>query len=120
MKTLIFLDTETTGNTKTDFLCQLAFKSPTETYCELFKPQKSIPPEASAVTHITDKHVADKPAFKDSVDYSRIKSLLEDANSVAVIHNAKFDLQILNSNISATDIHSDVCRGKISSSSWIN
>jgi exodeoxyribonuclease X len=95
MKTLIFLDTETTGNTKTDFLCQLAFKSPTETYCELFKPQKSIPPEASAVTHITDKHVVDKPTFKSSPDYPRIKTLLEDASTVAVIHNAKFDLQIL-------------------------
>ncbi|MEJ0002331.1 MAG: 3'-5' exonuclease [bacterium] len=62
---IIFLDTETTGNEpEKDFLCQLAYKSASETFCELFKPPVSIPPEASAITHITNKMVADKPAFK--------------------------------------------------------
>ena len=94
---IIFLDTETTGNQpeKKDYLCQLAFKSDTETFCELFKPLISIPPEASAVTHITDKHVADKPAFKDSSNYGAIKLMLEDPSSVMVAHNAKFDMAIL-------------------------
>lgn len=96
MKKIIFLDTETTGNEpKKDFLCQLAFKTEDETFCELFKPSISIPPEASAVTHITDKHVADKPAFKASDNYGAIKLMLEDPTSVMVAHNAKFDTAIL-------------------------
>lgn len=96
-KNIIFLDTETTGNvTEKDFLCQLAFKTKEETFCELFKPPISIPPEASAVTHITDKHVKDKKPFKESDNYSAIKLLLEDPTAVMVAHNAKFDLAIIN------------------------
>jgi DNA polymerase III epsilon subunit-like protein len=95
MYKLIFLDTETTGNMPEDFLCQLAFKTDTETYCELFKPSKKIPPEASAITHITNKMVADKPAFQDSSDYARIKELLEDKDAVLVAHNSQFDIGML-------------------------
>jgi DNA polymerase III epsilon subunit-like protein len=97
MKKIIFLDTETTGNEpKKDFLCQLAFKSKDETFCELFKPPIPIPPEASAITHITNKHVADKPAFKESSNYGAIKLMLESRENVLVAHNAKFDVAILN------------------------
>jgi DNA polymerase III epsilon subunit-like protein len=101
MYTLVFLDTETTGNLPDDVLCQLAFKTNLpaqasgETYCELFKPAKKIPPEASAITHITNKMVADKPAFQDSKDYSRIKKLLEEKNTVMVCHNTEFDAGML-------------------------
>lgn len=95
-KKIIFLDTETTGNEPVkDFLCQLAFKSDTETFCELFKPPIPIPPEASAITHITNKHVADKRAFKESDNYGAIKLMLEDSTAVMVAHNAKFDLAII-------------------------
>ena len=92
MKKLIFLDTETTGNEPKDFLCQLAYKTSDETFCELFKPEISIPPEASAITHITNKMVADKPAFKESTEYAKIKELLEHPDSIFIAHNAKFDL----------------------------
>ncbi len=96
MKQIIFLDTETTGNEpKKDFLCQLAYKTSTETFCELYKPPIPIPPEASAITHITNRHVADKPAFKESKEYQKIKLFLEDKNSVMVAHNNKFDYEIL-------------------------
>lgn len=96
MKNIIFLDTETTGNEpKKDFLCQIAYKTSDETFCELYKPPIHIPPEASAVTHITDKTVANKLAFKDSNEYSKIKKLLESPNSVMVAHNNKFDYAIL-------------------------
>jgi exodeoxyribonuclease X len=96
MKKIIFLDTETTGNEPAkDFLCQLAFKTTEETFCELFKPPIPIPPEASAVTHITNKHVADKKAFQESDNYGPIKLLLEDSSAVMVAHNAKFDEAII-------------------------
>jgi len=104
MKKIIFLDTETTGNEpKKDFLCQIAYKTydpnskerASETFCELYKPPVHIPPEASAVTHITDKTVADKKVFKESEEYSKIKQLLESPDSIMVAHNAKFDFEII-------------------------
>ncbi len=96
-KKIIFLDTETTGNMpEKDFLCQLAFKTDTETFCELFLPPIPIPPEASSITHITNKHVKDKKPFKESDNYGAIKLMLEDPTSVMVAHNAKFDAAIIN------------------------
>ena len=95
MHTLIFLDTETTGTDTTDRLCQLAFKTDSETFCELYKPSKPIPPEASAVTHITNKMVADKPVFMQSPEYARIKTLIEAPESIVVAHNAPFDIGML-------------------------
>lgn len=93
---LVFFDTETTGNTSSDFLCQLAYLTEDgETFNELFLPPKRIPPEASAVHHITNKMVADKPAFRESPDYEKVKSLFEDENTIAVAHNAIFDLDML-------------------------
>lgn len=96
MKKIIFFDTETTGNEPIkDFVCQLAYKTTDATFSELFKPSIPIPPEASAITHITNKMVADKKAFKESDNYGAIKLLFEDPNSVVVAHNAKFDLAII-------------------------
>ena len=96
MKKIIFLDTETTGNEpKKDFLCQLAYKTDGETFCELYKPSIPIPPEASAITHITNKMVADKKAFKESSEYKKIKKLLESPDSIMVAHNNKFDFEII-------------------------
>ncbi|MEI7810096.1 MAG: exonuclease domain-containing protein [bacterium] len=95
MKKIIFFDTETTGVNSTDFLCQLAYKSGDEILCELYKPEIKIPAEASSVHHITNKMVADKPSFKESPDYKKIKSLFESPDSVVVAHNAKFDLGII-------------------------
>ncbi|MEI6022590.1 MAG: exonuclease domain-containing protein [bacterium] len=104
----IFFDTETTGNTPGDYICQLAYKTSrasmdtarhdsaeSETFCELFKPLIPIPPEASAITHITNKHVADMPEFKSAPCYRDIKALFEDPDSIAIAHNAKFDLGML-------------------------
>lgn len=96
MKKIIFLDTETTGNEpKKDFLVQLAYKTDGETFNELYKPSIPIPPEASAVHHITNKMVADKKSFKESSDYKRIKNLLESPDSIMVAHNNKFDYAII-------------------------
>ena len=88
-------DTETTGVNSTDFLCQLAYKTGDEIFCELYKPEIKIPAEASSVHHITNKMVADKPSFKESPEYQKIKNLFEREDSIVVAHNAKFDLGII-------------------------
>jgi len=95
MSKIIFFDTETTGVNSTDFLCQLAYKTSDEIFCELYKPEIKIPAEASAVHHITNKMVSDKPSFQESTDFKKIKNLFEDNDSVVVAHNAKFDLAII-------------------------
>ena len=95
MQKIIFFDTETTGVNDTDFLCQLAYKTGNEQFCELYKPEIKIPPEASSVHHITNKMVEDKPSFQESSDFKKIKNLFEDENNIVVAHNAKFDLAII-------------------------
>jgi DNA polymerase III epsilon subunit-like protein len=105
MKKLIFFDTETTGNTEKDFLCQIAYKFAAsangsgepkdESFSGLYKPLIKIPPEASAVHHITNKMIEDKITFSESPDYKKIKELFESDNVVVVAHNAQFDLMII-------------------------
>jgi len=95
MKKIIFFDTETTGNEIKDFLCQIAYKTDDETFEGLYKPPFRVPPEASAVHHISNKMLEDKPSFAESPDSKKIKELFEDANSVVVAHNAPFDLMII-------------------------
>lgn len=95
MKKVIFFDTETTGNTEKDFLCQIAYKSEDESFTGMYKPPMRIPPEASAVHHISNKMIEGKPTFSETEDFKKIKSLFEDDNSVVVAHNAPFDLMII-------------------------
>lgn len=95
MPKLIFFDTETTGNTEDDFLCQIAYKNEDESFVGFYNPPKKIPPEASAIHHITNKMVAETLPFKESEDYKKIKALFENKDSVVVAHNAPFDLMII-------------------------
>ncbi len=95
MQKLIFFDTETTGNTEKDVLCQIAYKTAEDVFVGIYNPGRKIPPEASAVHHISNKMVADRPEFKDTPDFEKIKKLFEDKDSVVVAHNATFDLMII-------------------------
>jgi DNA polymerase III epsilon subunit-like protein len=90
---LLFIDTETSGIEADDRIVQIAYKTPTKTVNELFKPPVPIKPEASAITHITDKHVADKPAFKNSDTCLDLLALAD--KSIFIAHNADFDLKML-------------------------
>lgn len=92
---LIFLDTETTDLDQNARLIQLAYKdsSTEETVNEYFKPPVAISFGAMAVHNITEKMVADKPAFQGSASQSKLTELLK--NHTLVAHNASFDIQIL-------------------------
>jgi DNA polymerase III epsilon subunit-like protein len=93
---IIFFDTETTGTEPKDRLCQIAWmEQGGEMRAGLFKPPFPIPAESSAVHHISNKMVADKPAFMESPEYAEIKALFEADDSIVVAHNAKFDLAML-------------------------
>lgn len=95
MTHFLFFDTETTGNTENDFICQLAYKQDSEEFSELYKPSIPIPPEASAVHHITNKMVTNKPSFQKSTNYANVKSLFQKSDVIPVAHNAKFDIMML-------------------------
>ncbi len=95
MNDFLFFDTETTGNTEKDVLCQIAYKHGVVEFSELYKPAIPIPPEASAVHHITNKMVEKRPAFRDSIEYLRTKTLFEKGGAIPVAHNAKFDVDML-------------------------
>ncbi len=95
MNNFLFFDTETTGNTEDDFLCQLAYKHDGVEFSELYKPPLTIPPEASAVHHITNKMIVGKPVFRESKDYASVKTLFENGTAIPVAHNAKFDIAMM-------------------------
>ncbi len=64
----IFYDTETTGvRSDKDRIVEIAAYDPQEerTFVELVNPEMPIPPEASAVHHISDAMVADCPTFRE-------------------------------------------------------
>lgn len=95
---IYFFDTETTGNTPTDRLCQLAIKEEhvaEPLLNEYYKPPVPIPFEASAVHHISNAMVANKPAFTESPRFSEIKTLFESPDTYVVAHNAAFDVGML-------------------------
>ncbi len=95
---IVFFDTETTGNTTTDYLCQLAIKErgiEKPILNELFKPPVPIPLECTMIHHVSNKMVAEKPAFQESSHYASTKSLFEDKTVIGVAHNAAFDQQML-------------------------
>ncbi len=97
---IIILDTETTGNKEEDRICQLSYLvlnknlEIEEIHNELVKPPVDIKFEAMAVHHITPEMVEDKPKIKFTHAFKRLKELNSPENLI-VIHNAKFDLDML-------------------------
>lgn len=95
---IIFFDTETTGNGELDRLCQLAIKERgvvTPILNSTYRPPLPISFGAMAIHHITQKTVDDKQAFREAAEYPQMKSLFEDRNTIAVAHNATFDIGML-------------------------
>lgn len=91
---LVFLDTETTGiEIGTDRICEVCYKSEGDLRSAHFKPGVPMSVKAMSITHVTNKMLADKPAFEGSEIQAELKSLLEDG--VLVAHNAAFDGAIL-------------------------
>lgn len=96
--TVIFFDTETTGIGDRDRLCQLAVKErgvDTPIVNAIYKPPLPIAIDAMAIHHITEKMAADKPAFVDAVEYPHLRNVFEHPDTIAVAHNAAFDIAML-------------------------
>ena len=97
---IIILDTETTGNKEEDRIVQLSYLVINEKFeieeihNELVKPPIPISFEAMAIHHITNEMVEDKPKINHTKAYKRLKEL-NNKDNIMVIHNAKFDLDML-------------------------
>lgn len=112
MKPLLFLDTETTG-LKEPRLLQLAFVSDRgDTFNRMYKPPKPIEIEAMEVNHVTEKMVADCPAF--SADVQEVREIL--GAGIVVAHNAEFDLRVLEAE--NVFIHDVICTKKVAKHLW--
>ncbi len=95
---ILFYDTETTGNAEGDRLCQLGVKERgiTEPIVNaMYKPPIPISIESMTVHHITEKMVADRPLFTEAPEYADLKKLFADDDTVAIAHNAAFDIAML-------------------------
>ncbi len=105
---IFFFDTETTGNTQADFLCQLAIKErgiAEPVVNNLYNPPVPIPIECSMIHHISQKMVLDKPKLTDAPEYETLRALFADPENIFVAHNAAFDAQILkNDGIEITNL----------------
>ena len=97
--TWMFLDTETTGLKPKEGARVIEFGSAfvdtmrvSETYDFLINPEGPIPAKITQITGISDKHVANKPPFKDVA-----KSLMAQFNSSEFVaaYNKDFDRQML-------------------------
>lgn len=95
--THIFFDTETTGNTDKDYLCQIAWKKAGENEIieGLFKPPVPMSIESMAICHITNHMVENKEPFLDSDLWKKFNDLNNDKKNVFIAHNAKFDIGML-------------------------
>lgn len=95
MSNIVFFDTETTGLSKADRLCQVAFSSDGEMYSSYFKPPVPISIGAMAAHHITNGMVSEMDAFDGSELKDKMQQLINRDDTVFVAHNAKFDIAML-------------------------
>jgi len=99
----IVLDTETTGldPLKGDRVVEIGcvelhnHVSTGKTFQVYLNPERTVPTEAAMVHGLTDEFLADKPVFAEKVD----DFLTFIADSTLVIHNASFDMNFLNAEL---------------------
>jgi len=101
-----FLDLETTGLSPWfgDRVCEVGIvisegKRIKEQYQQLVNPERQLSPGAMSTNGLTDEELSSAPVFADVAD--SVSGLLKDA--VVVCHNAKFDMQFLDSEFKRAD-----------------
>jgi len=90
----VVIDVETTGLEPSDRICSAGIIAGETTHYELVHPGKKIPPQASAIHHITNEMVQEAPSFGQSAIYDTIASLNIPEN-ILISHNAPFELSML-------------------------
>jgi len=90
----VILDTETTGLDWDAEIVSVSVVAPDGAILldTLVKPQKSIPPEATAVNHINDEMVSVAPTFDDV--FLKLCAVLEE--KLIIAYNVDFDRRLIN------------------------
>lgn len=106
VKSIIVLDTETTGVDDDSDIIELSISFPQETddniddivnYTQRYKPNQPVPPEASAVHFISTEDLENCPPYKD--DLPNIELLMtQEHTKYYVGHNVQFDQRMINEN----------------------
>ncbi|MDY0116371.1 MAG: exonuclease domain-containing protein [Sulfurimonadaceae bacterium] len=96
---LIFLDLETTGLEEDAKICAIAIiaveaEKIKEVLYEFINEGKKIPPNASAIHHITNEMIHGMSSFKESKSYKFLEAN-NNPNATIIVHNAKFDKERL-------------------------
>mgnify|MGYP001035462465 CR=1 FL=1 len=101
---ILYFDTETTGvDPENAYICEVAFllstyngfvRNPRKDFRlqELILPPEPVPPEASAIHHLTNEMLQGKPSLDDISD--RINDMVTEADYICA-HNIPYDLTIL-------------------------
>jgi DNA polymerase-3 subunit epsilon len=107
---LVFLDVESTGTDPAtariiEFgAAGLAPNGSRSEWCQRFNPGIPIPPEATAVHHITDAAVADCPPFSHFARRIQLALRGKDIGG----YNVRFDLLLLDQELRRTDLRLDL------------
>jgi len=95
----VALDVETTGMSKEDDICELAFAELDEDFntlrnaSSIVKPRCPIGPSAAGVHGITNATVADAPTLLDFLD--SVNHPFDNDDVIAIAHNAPFDVRFV-------------------------
>ena len=115
-KPLIFFDLETTGvNVTKDRIVELSYikiypNGKEEERTIRLNPEMPIPPQATAVHHITDEDVKDKPTFKTiAKDLDRVF----EGSDIAGFNSNKFDVPLLSEEFYRAGVQFDVSKRKM-------
>lgn len=117
---LILLDTETTGVTANDKVCEIAWLEIDEDLnvinsdTSLINPEKHIPSGASAVNGITDRMVANAPTLEEYIDIS--DNPFGDPDTLFIAHNAPFDMKFIKRYIHPSS--SELCTLRLAQEVW--
>ena len=112
---LIFFDLETTGvNLTKDRIIEISYikvmpngKEESQTF--RFNPGMPIPPESTAIHHITDEDVKDKPLFKDKA--KELARVFEGCD-IAGFNSNKFDIPLLMEEFMRAGVDFDISKRK--------
>ena len=112
---LVFFDLETTGiNITSDRIVEISYlkvypngKEVSTTY--LVNPERPIPPESTAVHHITDEMVKDKPTFKE---LAKIIAKDIEGCDIAGYNSNRFDVPLLVEEILRAGVDIDLSHRK--------
>lgn len=101
----VYLDTETTGLENTDEIIEIAIvdSNGMVVFESFIRPQKPIPPAATAINKITNQMVANSPFLADI--WPEIRNLLVD-NHIGM-YNAEFDIRMILQSLAINKIPND-------------